>query len=50
MVNTMACSSMRVFGAMASLFIGGTLNHSEEFNQSDDDFKTPEVFPISCVV
>ncbi len=49
-VNTI----VRGFGATASLFPDGTLQNtthtspgnSVEFNQSDDDFKTPEVFPI----
>lgn len=49
---------MRGFGATASLFPGGTLKstthaspgNSVEFNQSDDDFETPEVFLILCAI
>ncbi len=43
---------------MASLFPDGTLKNatctsprnSVDFNQSEDDFKTIEVFPVKCAV
>ncbi len=49
---------MRGFGTTASLFQGGTLKNathaspgnSVEFNQSDDEFETPEVFLILCAI
>ncbi len=49
---------MRGFGIIAFLFPDGTLQnvtHTSpgnpvEFNQSSDDFKTPEVFPILCAI
>ncbi len=49
---------MRGFGATASLFPGGTLKNAThtspgnpvKFNQSDDDFETPEVFPLLCAI
>ncbi len=49
---------MRGFGATASLFPGRTLTNAThtspgnpvEFNQSDVDFDTPEVFPDKCTI
>lgn len=49
---------MRGVGATASLFPVGKLKNatdvshgnSVEFNQSDDDFETPEVFLILCAI
>ncbi len=43
---------------MASLFLGGKLKSAThtspgnpvEFNQSDGDFDTPEVFPLLCAI
>ncbi len=43
---------------MASLLLGGKLKNAThtspgnpvEFNQSDDDFDTPEVFPLLCAI
>ncbi len=49
-------SSVREFGATASLFPGRMLKkrhmrHPEIlYILSDDDFETPEVFPIFCVI
>ncbi len=51
-------SSMMGFGATASLFPGGALKNAThtspgntvEFNQSGDDFETPEVFPSLCAI
>ncbi len=57
-VNSTAFFLSEGFGAMISLFPGGTLKNTThkspgnpvKFNQSDDDFETPEVFLLLCVI